>query len=89
MTTEQLRPGAIVTGPLLPEPIEIIAVTSLGDASRFRLGLSYVNDPFFSLPIARIDPLPHQLEVWLAALTTQAEAHLDDLNNRMENRRRE
>src|SRR6516164_5980036 len=40
-----------------------------GDASRFRLGveamrlgLTYEYDPFFSLSIARVDPLPHQLE---------------------------
>jgi hypothetical protein len=40
-----------------------------GDAQRFRLGieaqrlcLAYEYDPYFSLSIARIDPLPHQLE---------------------------
>ncbi|NLB95728.1 MAG: DEAD/DEAH box helicase, partial [Armatimonadetes bacterium] len=40
-----------------------------GDARRFRLGiealrlkLAYEYDPFFSLSIARVDPLPHQLE---------------------------
>ena len=40
-----------------------------GDASRFRLGvealrlgLAYEYDPYFALSIARIDPLPHQLE---------------------------
>lgn len=40
-----------------------------GDATRFRLGieahrlgLAYEHDPYFSLSIARIDPLPHQLE---------------------------
>ncbi|MGO9022454.1 MAG: protein NO VEIN domain-containing protein [Syntrophobacteraceae bacterium] len=40
-----------------------------GDARRFRLGveamrlgLAYEYDPYFSLSIARIDPLPHQLE---------------------------
>ena len=40
-----------------------------GDATRFRLGieakrlgLAYDYDPYFSLSIARIDPLPHQLE---------------------------
>ena len=40
-----------------------------GDARKFRLGLeamrlalAYEYDPFFSLSIARIDPLPHQLE---------------------------
>ncbi len=40
-----------------------------GDAIRFRLGmealrlgLAYEYDPYFALSIARIDPLPHQLE---------------------------
>src|ERR1700733_2015214 len=40
-----------------------------GDSSRFRLGveamrlgLAYEYDPYFSLSIARVDPLPHQLE---------------------------
>jgi len=27
-----------------------------------RLGLAYEHDPYFSLSIARVDPLPHQLE---------------------------
>jgi hypothetical protein len=40
-----------------------------GDPLRFRLGiealrlgLAYEYDPYFSLSIARVDPLPHQLE---------------------------
>jgi len=40
-----------------------------GDAQRFRLGiealrlgLAYEYDPYFALSIARVDPLPHQLE---------------------------
>src|ERR1700722_12483906 len=40
-----------------------------GDAGKFRLGveamrlgLAYEYDPFFALSIARVDPLPHQLE---------------------------
>lgn len=40
-----------------------------GDAGKFRLGiealrlgLAYEYDPYFSLSIARVDPLPHQLE---------------------------
>lgn len=43
--------------------------TFRGDAEKFRLamealrlGLAYEYDPYFSLSIARIDPLPHQLE---------------------------
>ena len=105
---DALSAGAIVTGPLLPEPVEIIATVPMGsalklicrglrtnqvhqpvldadqvaqlivspkdapfdgDALRFRLGieghrlgLAYEYDPYFSLSIARIDPLPHQLE---------------------------
>jgi len=48
--------------------LEIVG-TFDGDASRFRLaiesmrlGLAYEYDPYFSLSIARVDPLPHQLE---------------------------
>jgi hypothetical protein len=105
-TVEGLEAGAIVTGPLLPEPIEVLATVPMGsalkvigrglrtnqvhqpvldaeqvaqllvspkhapfdgDAQRFRLGieghrlgLAYEYDPYFSLSIARIDPLPHQ-----------------------------
>ena len=40
-----------------------------GDPARFRLGLeaarlglAYEYDPYFSLSISRVDPLPHQLE---------------------------
>ena len=107
-SVDQLVRGAIVTGPLLPEPIEVLATIPMGsalkvigrglrtnqvhqpvldadqvsqllvspkhapfdgDAQRFRLGieghrlgLAYEYDPYFSLSIARIDPLPHQLE---------------------------
>ncbi|MBM3245586.1 MAG: DEAD/DEAH box helicase, partial [Candidatus Omnitrophica bacterium] len=108
MKLDQLKPGAVVEGPLFNEPIDIILVTSIGksfkifgkglktgqahdailseeqiellkaqpekilfdgDASNFRLGieamrlgLAFEYDPYFSLSIARIDPLPHQLE---------------------------
>jgi SNF2 family DNA or RNA helicase len=100
--------GSVVTGPTLPEPIEVLATVPMGeslkvigrgrntgmthdpvltptqlaqltasadrepfdgDARMFRLGieaqrlgLAYEYDPFFSLSIARVDPLPHQLE---------------------------
>src|SRR3712207_4651281 len=30
MAVETLRPGAVVTGPLLPEPVEIITVVPMG-----------------------------------------------------------
>src|SRR5688572_14052408 len=105
---EDLTPGVTLQGPLLPEPVEVVAATRLdsavrvigrglqtgafvdrvfdashlaaltilsrepsfdGDGLRFklgveatRLGLAYEYDPYFSLSIARIDPLPHQLE---------------------------
>jgi superfamily II DNA or RNA helicase len=105
---EDLAPGVTIQGPLLPEPVEVVATTRLdtavrvigrglqtgafvdrvldashlaalvilskepsfdGDGLRFklgveatRLGLAYEYDPYFSLSIARIDPLPHQLE---------------------------
>ncbi|MCL4466056.1 MAG: DUF3883 domain-containing protein [Chloroflexi bacterium] len=108
MNPDLLRQGAVITGPLLDEPVEIIAVLPLGsslkiigkglrtkqvrepvlndvqisqltvspaqepfdgDPARFRLGiealrlgLAYEYDPFFSLSVARVDPLPHQLE---------------------------
>ncbi len=47
----------------------VITQTFDGDAVRFRLaiealrlGLTYEYDPYFALSIARVDPLPHQLE---------------------------
>ena len=53
---------ALLTASPASEPFD-------GDASRFRLGieamrlgLAYEYDPYFSLSIARVDPLPHQLE---------------------------
>jgi superfamily II DNA or RNA helicase len=106
--TIEIRIGSIVSGPILPEPIEVLATLPMGsslkvigrgrssgltydpvltpaqlyqlvisadrepfdgDARMFRLGieaqrlgLAYEYDPFFSLSIARVDPLPHQLE---------------------------
>lgn len=108
MNPSELKAGIIVRGPLLPEPIEVLVVTPLGDVikivgagqrtgqvhqrvlrldqlefleatperapfdgdpTRFRLGveaarlgLAYEYDPYFSLSISRVDPLPHQLE---------------------------
>jgi superfamily II DNA or RNA helicase len=105
---DQLSPGVVVRGPLLPEPVEVITTIPMGesvklvakglrtgqvhdpilspaqlaqltispttepfdgDPVRFRLGveaerlgLAYEYDPYFSLSIARVDPLPHQLE---------------------------
>jgi hypothetical protein len=106
--TDRIQVGVIVDGPLLPEPIRVLALVPLGasvkligqglrsnqvhnpiltpaqldqltvtplqaafdgDPARFRLGieaqrlaLAYEYDPYFSLSIARVDPLPHQLE---------------------------
>lgn len=106
--TARLKPDVVVSGPYLPEPVQVIALVSLGtqvkivcrglnsglvrdpvlspeqiaaldiaseqepfngDPSRFRLGiealrlqLAYEYDPNFTLSIARVDPLPHQLE---------------------------
>ena len=57
----QAQVGQLVT----PPPAEAFK----GDSMKFRLGveakrlgLAYDYDPYFSLSIARIDPLPHQLE---------------------------
>jgi SNF2 family DNA or RNA helicase len=107
-STNSIRPGSIVRGPTLPEPVEVLALVPLGDSLKVigrglntglthdpvlnpaqlaqlaisaeseafdgdarlfrlgveahRLGLAYEYDPFFSLSIARVDPLPHQLE---------------------------
>jgi superfamily II DNA or RNA helicase len=108
MEVSELKPGVIVRGPALPEPVEVLVVRRLGemikmdgrglqtgqahqrvlrpdqlkllvvtpeseaftgDPTRFaigveaaRLALAYEYDPYFSLSIARVDPLPHQLE---------------------------
>lgn len=107
-TAADLRPGVVVRGPVLPEPVEILLVQPIGndlkitgagkttgrvhhrvltpaqiglleatperepfdgDPVRFglgveamRLALAHEYDPYFSLSIARVDPLPHQLE---------------------------
>jgi superfamily II DNA or RNA helicase len=108
MHVNELKPGVIVRGPALPEPVEVLVVKRMGemikldgrgmqtgqahqrvlhpdqlallvvtpedeaftgDPKRFALGveaarlaLAYEYDPYFSLSIARVDPLPHQLE---------------------------
>ena len=108
MQADQLKPNVIVSGPIFPEPVQVITVISLGesikligkglksgkvhepilsidqlatleatpekepfdgDPKHFRLGiealrlaLAYEYDPYFTLSIARVDPLPHQLE---------------------------
>ena len=108
MLAEELKPNVTVSGPLFPEPVQVIVALPMGasvklvgkgtrsntvyepiltadqlallsaspvqepfdgDAGKFRLGieamrlgLAYEYDPYFSLSIARVDPLPHQLE---------------------------
>jgi len=108
MSRPAIPPKAVVRGPFLPEPVEVILTLPIGDSlklvsrglktgmsydpilspgqlaelqisperepldgdpDRFkleveaaRLALVYEYDPFFSLSVARIDPLPHQLE---------------------------
>ncbi len=69
-----LRTGQVYEPILSPEQLGMLEISPAtepfdGDAARFRLGiealrlgLAYEYDPFFSLSIARIDPLPHQLE---------------------------
>jgi len=107
-TPDQIRQGITISGPFIPEAMEVLHVipfgTSLkvigrgaktgrsydpvlspeqiaqlkvtGDSEPFdgsalhfrigveahRLGLAYEYDPYLSLSIARVDPLPHQLE---------------------------
>lgn len=108
MPSSDLKPGAIISGIMFPEPVQIIVTQPIGsslkiigrglrtgqvreavlsevelaavvvsperepfdgDGGRFRLGiealrlaLAHEYDPYFSLSIARVDPLPHQLE---------------------------
>ena len=103
-----LQAGAVIRGPILPEPVEVLVVVPMGESLKVvgrgvrsglareivldaaqieqleaapsqepldgnaehfrlgieahRLGLAYEYDPYFSLSIARVDPLPHQLE---------------------------
>lgn len=69
-----LKTGQVHEPILSPEQLSLLEATSEkepydGDAFRFRLGveamrlgLAYEYDPYFSLSIARVDPLPHQLE---------------------------
>ena len=69
-----LRSSRVYEPILSPEQIEQLQASPAqepfdGDAAKFRLGveamrlgLAYEYDPYFSLSIARVDPLPHQLE---------------------------
>lgn len=108
MRFDEIKANAIVTGPIFPEPVQVIITVPMGDAVKFiakgiqssrvyepiltadklallqsspesepfdgeplrfrlavealRLALAFEYDPYFSLSIARVDPLPHQLE---------------------------
>jgi hypothetical protein len=69
-----LRTGQVHEPVLTPKQLATLEVSTDqksydGDSLRFRLGveamrlaLAYEYDPYFSLSIARVDPLPHQLE---------------------------
>src|SRR5436190_17670049 len=105
---DQIRQGITISGPFIPEPMEVLHVIPFGSSLKVigrgaktgrsydpvlsperiaqlkvsgeaepfdgsaqhfrigveahRLGLAYEYDPYFSLSIARVDPLPHQLE---------------------------
>ena len=68
------KTGLVHQRVLHPEQIQLLEGTPErepfdGDPIRFRLGveatrlgLAYEHDPYFALSIARVDPLPHQLE---------------------------
>lgn len=69
-----LRTGKVHEPVLTPDQLAMLETSSDqksydGDSLRFRLGveamrlaIAYEYDPYFSLSIARVDPLPHQLE---------------------------
>lgn len=71
-----LRTNQVRESLLTPEQLATLSASPEhpafdGDPQRFRLGieahrlgLAYEYDPFFSLSIARVDPLPHQLEAF-------------------------
>ncbi len=108
MLIQDIKPNAIIYGPLFKEPVQVSVVVSMGDSVKLigkglntgvfydpvlspeqvsslsstpeeepftgepehfrlgieamRLGLAYEYDPYFTLSIANIHPLPHQLE---------------------------
>ncbi|PDV97781.1 protein NO VEIN domain-containing protein [Candidatus Chloroploca asiatica] len=70
---EGLSSGKVLRPILTPQQLNDLTIEDVGlfdgDPQRFRLGieamrlgLAYEYDPYFSLSIARVDPLPHQLE---------------------------
>lgn len=74
LTGKGLRTGQFCDSILSPAQVSRLSLTPKeppfdGDPGHFRLGvegtrlgLAYEYDPYFSLSIARVDPLPHQLE---------------------------
>lgn len=69
LRTGQVHEPILSTAQLLELRVSPTTEPFDGDAVRFRLGveaerleLAYEYDPYFSLSIARVDPLPHQLE---------------------------
>jgi hypothetical protein len=108
MKKQDLKASLIISGPIFPEPIQVMMTQDMGDLVKvigkglrtgkfydpildsdqleaiaasperepfdadpvrfrlgiesMRLGLAYEYDPYFALSIARVDPLPHQLE---------------------------
>jgi SNF2 family DNA or RNA helicase len=59
LTVEQL---ALLSASPAEEPFDGAARKFRLGLEAMRLGLAYEYDPYFSLSIARVDPLPHQLE---------------------------
>ena len=59
MTIGEIHVGSVISGPLLPEPVEVLAVVALGDS------------------------IKGQTIQGLDGLISQAEAHLDRLNDRL------
>jgi superfamily II DNA or RNA helicase len=69
-----MNTGHVHESILKPEQLALLTFTHdeptfTGDSHKFRLGiealrlgLAYEYDPFFALSVARVDPLPHQLE---------------------------
>jgi superfamily II DNA or RNA helicase len=74
VTGKGMTTGQVHESILKPEQLALLTLTHdeptfTGDPHKFRLGiealrlgLAYEYDPFFALSVARVDPLPHQLE---------------------------
>ena len=69
MTTGKVHQPILTPTQLADLEISLETLPFDGDPAKFRLGveamrlgLAYEYDPYFSLSIARVDPLPHQLE---------------------------